>query len=133
MIRAQDLGTDEELTLSQDASGRLYVGDERVWSISALGDGIVALTTGIRTVHISTADYWRALHGDTGPSTQMAGQLAARLAHLEHHAAALIDALVHEARITPATYPAIWEQVAGLRVALGISDAEESAHVQAGP
>jgi hypothetical protein len=51
MIRAQDLGTDEELTLSQDASGRLYVDDERVWSVSALGDGIVALTTGIRTVH----------------------------------------------------------------------------------
>ena len=67
------MGIEEELTLSHDASGRLYVDDERIWSISALGDGIVALTTGIRTVHISAADYWRALHGDASPSTHTAG------------------------------------------------------------
>lgn len=133
MIRAEDLGTEEELTLSHDASGRPYVDDERVWSISALGDGIVALTTGIRTVHISAADYWRALHGDASPSTHTAGQLTARLAHIEHHAAALIDALVHEARIAPAMYPAIWEQITALRVALGVSDAEESAYMHAEP
>ena len=44
-------------------------------------------------------------------------ELTARLAHIEHHAAALIGALVHEARIAPAMYPAIWEQITALRVA----------------
>jgi hypothetical protein len=48
MIMAQDLRAEEELILSHNASGRLYVDDERVWPISALGDGIVALTTGAR-------------------------------------------------------------------------------------
>jgi hypothetical protein len=51
MITTQDLGTEEELTLYQDAGRRLYVGDERIWEVSALGDGIVALTTSIRTLH----------------------------------------------------------------------------------
>jgi len=51
MITAQDLGTEEELTLFQDARGRLYADDERVWSVSAPGDCIVALGTGIRTLH----------------------------------------------------------------------------------
>jgi hypothetical protein len=61
------------------------------------------------------------LHGDASPSTLTAGQLTARLAHIEHHVAALIDALVHEVRIT------------ALRVARGVSDAEESAHMHAEP
>jgi hypothetical protein len=126
MIRVQDLGTDEELTLSRDAGGRLYVDDERVWSVSALGDGIIALNTGIRTMHIGAADYWRALHGDAGPSTRTAGQLAAQLAHVEYHALALIDALVYEARISPTTHPAIWEQIAELRVALGVAPAQDA-------
>ena len=118
-ITILDVGTDEELSLFQDSAGRLYVDDERVWSVSALGDGIVALTTGIRTVHIGAADYWRALHGEDGPSVHRAGILAARVAHLEDRTAALIAAIAHEPRITPAAYPAIWERIKELRTALG--------------
>jgi hypothetical protein len=40
MITTQDPGTEEDLTLFQDAGGRLYVDDERIWEVSALGDGI---------------------------------------------------------------------------------------------
>jgi hypothetical protein len=132
MITTQDPGTDEELTLYQNADGRLYVGDERIWSVSALGDGIVALTTGIRTVHISATDYWQVLHGEGGPSPHHAGILAARLAHLEQHAAALIGAIEHEEWLspTPTAYPAIWEQIVALRTALGAADAAETAPVR---
>jgi hypothetical protein len=129
MITAQDLGTEEELTLYQDAGGRLYVNDERVWSISALGDGVVALTTGIRLVHITATAYWRVLHGEDGPSPHTAGILAARLAHIERRAAALIEAIGQETRISPIAYPAIWEQVEALRTALGTVDAAELAPV----
>jgi hypothetical protein len=72
-ITTQDLGAEEELTLSQDASGRLYVNDERVWSVSAMGDEIVALTTDIRTVHVSATDYWSVLHGEGEPSPRPLG------------------------------------------------------------
>jgi hypothetical protein len=126
-IATQDLGTEEKLNLFHDAGGLLYVGDERIWSISALGDGIVALTTSIRTIHISAADYWRLLHGDAGPSLQEAGILAARLAHLERYATALITALVHEAHISPATYPSIWRQIEALQTFLGRLDTADNA------
>jgi hypothetical protein len=125
MITTQDPGTEEDLTLFQDAGGRLYVGDERIWEVSALGDGIVALTTGIRTVHISATDYWKVLHGDGDASPRQAGTLAARLAHLERHAAALIAAIEYEERLSPTAYPAIWEQIVALRTALGAADTAE--------
>lgn len=128
MITTQDLGTEEELTLYQDDSGQLYVGDERIWSVSALGDGIVALSTGIRTVHISATDYWRVLHGEGSPSPHDAGVLAARLAHLERHAILLIEAIV-EARISPATYPRIWKRLEALQTALGAAEAAEPVSV----
>jgi hypothetical protein len=127
-ITTRDLGAEEELTLYQDAGGKLYVNDERIWSVSALGDGIVALTTGIRTVHIDATDYWRVLHGEGGLSPHAAGILAARLAHLEHHATALIAAIEYEERLSRTAYPAIWQQIAGLRTAL---DAAETAPVRA--
>jgi len=130
MITTRDLGTEEDLTFYQDAGGRLYVDDERIWEVSALGDGIVALTTGIRTVHISATDYWRVLHGEDGPSPHHAGILAARLAHLERHAAALIGAIEYEERLSPTAYPAIWEQIVALRTALGAADAAETAPVR---
>jgi len=85
----------------------------------------VALTTGIRTVHISATDYWRVLHGEGRPSPHHAGILAARLAHLERHATALIAALEQEAQIAPTAYPAIWEQITALRTALGTAAAAE--------
>jgi hypothetical protein len=129
-ITAQDVGTEEELTLSQDAGSRLYVNDERVWSVSALGDGLVALTTGIRTVHISATDYGKLLHGEGGPSLRTAGILAARLAHLERHATALIEALLLEARITPVTHPVIWERVAALQAALAAGAAKTASHMR---
>jgi hypothetical protein len=127
IITTQDLGTEEELTLSQDADGRLHVNDEPIWSVSALGDGIVALTTGIRTVHIGAVDYWRLLYGDAGPSPRVAGMLAARLTHVECHAAELIEAIEQEARISPAAFPAIWERIATLRTALSSEAASEVA------
>jgi len=126
-ITAQDLGTEEELTLYQDARGRLYADDERVWSVNALGDGIIALGTGIRTVHISATDYWRLLHGEGELSPHHAGILAARLAHIEQHATALIEAIVHDAHVSPGTYPAIWERIEALRTALGAAAGAETA------
>lgn len=129
-ITTQDLGTEEELTLCQDARGRLYVDDERVWSVSALGDGVVALGTGIRTLHIGATDFWRALHGEGELSPHHAGILAARLTHIEQHAAALIEAIVHETQISPTTYPAIWEHIEALRTALSAAAVAETAPVR---
>jgi hypothetical protein len=130
MITTQDLGTEEELTLYQDPGRRLYVGDERIWAVSALGDGIVALTTSIGTLHISAADYWRVLHGDGDASPRQAGILAARLAYLERHATALIGAIEYEERLSPTVYPAIWEQIVALRTALGAADAADTVPVR---
>jgi hypothetical protein len=126
-ITIQDVGTEEELTLSQDAGGRLLVNDEPVWSISALDDGIVALATSLRTVHIGAVDYWRLLYGDAGPSPRVAGMLAARLTHVECHAAELIAEIVREPSISRAAFPAIWERIAMLRTALGTTSASEAA------
>ena len=123
MITTQDPGTEEKLTLRLDADGTLYVGDERIWSVSALGDGIVALSTGVRMVHISATDYWRVLHGEGGLEAHAAGILAARLAHLEHHTTALIEAIEHEQQLSRSAYPAIWKQIDALQTALGIADA----------
>jgi hypothetical protein len=130
-IEAVDLGTEEVLKLSVDASMRLYVDDERVWSISAMGDGIVALTTGIRTVHISAADYWRLLHGATGPTTHAAGYLAARLAHVQSHATELLDALAQAGLIDQVRYPDVSRAVMFLRTALGMPEgAEAETHIE---
>jgi hypothetical protein len=126
-ITTQDVGTEEELTLSQDAAGQLLVNDEPIWSVSALDDGIVALATNLRMVHISALDYWRLLYGDAGPSPRVAGMLAARLTHIECHATELIEEIVREARISPTAFPAIWERVAALRTALGATSASEVA------
>jgi hypothetical protein len=115
MIMTRDLGTNEELTLFQDAGGRLYINDERVWHVGALNTGLVALTTGIRTVHIAAADYWLALHGEGAPSLKTAGVLIARLAHLERDALALIAAIEQAEGISPAAYPAVWDRIAALR------------------
>lgn len=126
-IEALDLGTDELLSLSKGAAGRIFVDDERVWSISALADGIVALTTGIRTVHISATDYWRLLHGDARPSTREAGHLVAQLEHLRSHALELLDQLGSEGLIDPIRYPGVYETVTFLRTALGLPIEEEIA------
>ena len=126
-IITHDLGTEEELALSQDDGGQLHVNDESIRSVSALDDGIVALTTNSRTVHIGAVDYSRLLYGDAGPSPRVAGMLAARLTHIECHAAELIEEIVREARVSPAEFPAIWERIAALRTALGTTSASEVA------
>jgi hypothetical protein len=86
IIETTDVGTDEQLMLTIEPNERLSVGDEPVRSISAIGDGIVALATTTRTVHISAADYWRLLYGDVPPSKRQAGLLAAQLAHVRGYA-----------------------------------------------
>jgi hypothetical protein len=121
MIETVDLGTDERLILLSDACMRLYVGDERVWSVSALGDGIVALGTVLRTVHIGAADYWRLLHGDVPPTERAAGYLAAQMAQVRGHVVELIDQLAREGLIDCASYPGVCEAVASLETALGVS------------
>jgi hypothetical protein len=131
IITTQDLATEEELTLYQDTGRKLCVNDERIAVVSALGDGIVALSTRSRTVHISATDYWRVLHGEGGLDPYAAGILAARLAHLEHHATALIEVIEHEERLSRTAYPVIWQQIAALRTALGITGAAETAPVHA--
>jgi len=70
------------------------------------------------------------LHGEGEPSPHYAGIQAARLAHIEQHATALIAAIAHEAQISPTTYPAIWEQIEALRTALGAAAAAETAPVR---
>jgi hypothetical protein len=67
------------------------------------------------------------LHGESGPSPQAAGVLAARLAHLERHATALIAAIEQEEQISPIAYPMIWERMAALRRDLGSVDTAELA------
>jgi hypothetical protein len=124
-IETLDLGTDESLRLALDAGMRLYVDDERVWAVNALDQGVVALTTGIRTVHISAADYWRLLHGAAHPSAQEAGHLAAQLAQVKSYAAQLIDQLARQGLIDYQAYPDIWGRVAALRIALGMPEATQ--------
>jgi hypothetical protein len=119
IIEAVDLGTDEQLVLSHDAHEQLFANDEPVQAISALGDGIVALTTAPRTVHIGAADYWRLLHGDVPPSMRDAGHLAAQLAHVRSHAYELIELLDQEELLDNAYYPSIANAVAALETALG--------------
>jgi hypothetical protein len=51
-------------------------------------------------------DYWWARHGETEPSPQVAGMLAARLAHIERNAATLIGAIEQETPISHSAYPA---------------------------
>lgn len=119
IIETIDVGTDEQLMLSMDADGRLSVGDELVQAISALDEGIVALTTTLRTVHIGAADYWRLLHGDVPPSQREAGYLAAQLAHVRKHATELIELLDQEELLDNAYYPSIAEVAAELQTALG--------------
>jgi hypothetical protein len=126
IIESVDLGTDEQLVLSLDAHAQLFVGDEPVQAISALGDGIVALTTALRTVHIGTADYWRLLHGDVPPSMRDAGHLAAQLAHVRSHANELIELLDQEELLDNAYYPSIANVVAAIETALGKQVAEQA-------
>jgi hypothetical protein len=126
IIETIDVGTDEQLMLSIDADGRLYVGDELAHAISALGDGIVALTTAHRTVHIGAADYWRLLHDDVPPTLREAGYLAAQLAHVRSHARQLIELLDQEELLDNAYYPSIEEVTAALQTALGEHTAERS-------
>ena len=122
-IETLDLGTDEPIALAHDASMRIYVDDERVWTVNALDRGVVALTTGINTVHISAADYWRLLHGAAHPSMHEAGHLAARLAQAKNYTEQLIDQLTRQGLIDFRTYPEIWGRVAALRMALDIPEA----------
>jgi hypothetical protein len=131
MIATHDLATEEELILYQGTGEQLYVWDEPVSSVSALSDGIVALSTETRTVHIGAADYWRVLHGDGGASAYTAGLLAARLAHIKQHATALIDTLAQQAQAAPAVYLASSAQIAALRTALGMPAAESGARERA--
>ena len=125
IIETIDVGTDEQLMLSIEANGRLYVGDELVHDISELGDGIVALTTVHRTVHIDAADYWRLLHGDVPPSMRQAGYLAAQLAHVRNHADELIEQLDQEELLDNAYYPSIVDIVAALETALGMQTVDQ--------
>jgi hypothetical protein len=124
IIDTIDVGTDEQLILAIDANGQLYVGDEPAPTISALGGGIVALTTARRTVHISADDYWWLLHGGVPPSMHEAGYLAAQLAHVRKHARELIELLDQEELLDNAYYPSIAEVAAALRTALGEETAE---------
>jgi hypothetical protein len=110
IIETVDLGTDEQLLLTIDANAELSVGGEPVWSVSGLGDGIVALTTAFRTVHIGAADYWRLLHGDVPPSARAAGKPAAQLARVR--APELIAQLDQEESPDNAFYPSIVDMVA---------------------
>jgi hypothetical protein len=119
IIETIDIGTDEQLMLSIDASGRIYVADEPAPEISALGGGIVALTTARRTVHIDAANYWRLQHDDVPPSLRDAGYLAAQLAHMRRHACELVELLDQEELLDNAYYPSIERVVAELRTALG--------------
>jgi hypothetical protein len=125
IIETIDVGTDEQFMLSIDANGRLYVGDEPAPAISALGGGIVALTTARRTVHIDAADYWRLLHGDVPPSLRDAGYLAAQLALVRKRACELIELLDEEELLDNAYYPSIEEVAAALRTALGEQISEQ--------
>jgi hypothetical protein len=127
IIESVDLGTDEQLVLSLDAHAQLFVGDEPVQAISALSDGIVALTTARRTVHIGAADYWLLLHGDVPPSMRDAGHLAAQLAHVRSHAHELIELLDEEELLDNAYYPSIANVVAALETALGEQTVEPPA------
>ena len=127
IIEVVDLGTDEQLVLSLDAHAQLFVGEEPAQTISALGDGIVALTTVVRTVHIGAADYWRLLHGDVPPSMRDAGHLAAQLAHVRSHAHELIELLDQEELLDNAYYPSIANVVAALETALGEQTVEPTA------
>jgi hypothetical protein len=69
--------------------------------------------------------------GEGHLSPHHAGILAARLAHLERHATALIEAIEQEERLSPTAYPAIWEQITALRTALGTADTGETVPVRA--
>jgi hypothetical protein len=119
IIESVDLGTDEQLVLLLDTHEQLFLSDQTVQAISALGDGIVALTTASRTVHIGAADYWRLLHGEVPPSMRDAGHLAAQLAHVRSHAYELIELLDQEELLDNAYYPSIANVVAALETALG--------------
>ena len=119
IIETADVATDEQLMVSFEAKGRLLVGEEPVSSISALGGGIVALTTALRTVHVSAAEYWRMLHGDTPPSVREAGYLAAQLAHVQNHARELLQQLDQEELLDNSYYPSITAAAAALEIALG--------------
>ena len=119
IIETSDLGTDEQILLSIDAAGELYVADEPVQTISAIGGGIVALATLSRTAHVGAADYWRILHGDIPPSQHEAGYLAAQLAHARSHARELIELLEHEELLDNAFYLSLADIVTALQTALG--------------
>jgi hypothetical protein len=125
IIETIDVGTDEQVMLSMEANGQLYVGDELVHAICALCDGIVALTTARRTVHIDTADYWQLLHGDMPPSIRQAGSLAAQLAHVQSHARELIALLEQEELLDNAYYPSIAEVAVALETALGAQTVDQ--------
>ena len=125
IIETVDLGTDEQLMLSLDAHGQLFVGDEPIHSVSALGDGLVALTIAHRTIHVGAADYWRLLHGDVPPSMRQAGYLAAQLAHVRSHAYELIELLDQEELLDNAYYPSIADTIAALETALGEQTTEQ--------
>ena len=125
IIETVDLGTDEQLILLSGAHEQLFVGDEPTQSVSALGDGIVALTTARRTVHIDAADYWRLLHGDVPPSMRAAGYLAAQLAHVRSHTRELIALLEQEELLDNAYYPSIADVVAALETALGLQSVDQ--------
>jgi len=127
IIKTVDLGTDEQLMLSLDAHAQLFVGDAPIHAVSALGDGLVALTTAHRTVHIGAADYWRLLHGDMPPSMREAGYLAAQLAHVRSHAQELIELLDQEELLDNAYYPSIADAIAALETALGEQTTEQAA------
>ena len=124
IIESVDLGTDEQLVLSLDAHAQLFVGDDPVQAINALGGGIVALATPPRTVHIGAADYWRLLHGDVPPSMRDAGHLAAQLAHVRSHANELIELLDQDELLDNAFFPSIANVVAALETALGKQTAD---------
>jgi hypothetical protein len=129
IIETIDVGTDEQFMLSIAANGQLHIGDELVHAISALGDGIVALRTARRTVHIDAADYWRLLHGDVPPSRREAGYLAAQLAHVQSHARELIGLLEQEELLDNAYYPSIAEVVVALETALGAQTVDQPVEV----
>jgi hypothetical protein len=129
IIETIDVGTDEQLMLSIEANGQFYVGNELVQAISVLSDGIVALRTTHRTVHIDAADYWRLLHGDVPPSTRQAGNLAAQLAHVRSHAHKLIGLLEQEELLDNAYYPSIADVVVALETALGAQTVDQPVEV----
>jgi hypothetical protein len=129
IIETIDVGTDEQLMLSIEANGQIYVGDELIHAISALGDGIVALGTAHRTVHIDAADYWRLLHDDVPPSRRAAGHLAAQLAHVRSHARELLALLEQEELLDNSYYPSIADIAVALETALGAPTVDQPVEV----